>query len=92
MLYKIEFLTIEKMKIKKDYEVYNVSGWKSAVDRFVNHEKYYFPIWILSVKYFDQDLAMDYPDNDGWLRDYDVDIDKLNIDLGYSIDYNGDGL
>lgn len=88
MLYKIEFLTIENIHLKKDYEVYNSSRWESAFNRFVSHQKFYFPVWILNVYVFDQDLAQEYPDSHGWLRVDNCDINQLNIDLGFCDFYN----
>lgn len=88
MLYKIEFLTIENMHLKKDYEVYNYSRWESAFNRFVSHQMFYFPVWILNICVFDQDLAEAYPESDGWLQVDNCDINQLNIDLGFCESYN----
>lgn len=88
MLYKIEFLTIEKMKVKRDYEIFNCSSWQDAVNRFVEHEKYYLPIWILDINRWGR-----YAGDEMWLPVRDgCNIDQLNIDLGFSSVYNESGL
>lgn len=91
MLYKIEFLTIDRMKVKYDYELINASGWRSALQCFMDHEKYYFPIWILDIN-----SQFKHGSIVGWQKGADfndfVGIVQLNIDLGFSSCYNINGL
>lgn len=80
MLYKIEFLTIEKMKVKRDYEIYNCSGWQTAVNRFMDLEKFYDPFLIWSVSSFNKE-------NEKWYDELNQDeLNSLNIDLGFILD------
>lgn len=94
MLYKIEFLTIDLFKLKKDYELINASSWQAALNIFMDHEKHYLPVWIIDIN-----SQFRWGENGchvAWQKGKSFDdfpgIDQLNIDLGFSSDYNDIGL